>query len=586
MTEPTKQMYSPFKFLDPYGREDRDIFFGRNEEVENLYQYVNKNRLVLVYGQSGTGKTSLVQCGLANRFEVTDWVPFFIRRGKNINESFRQVISQSKALGGAEVKENQLNKALERISARYLRPVYLIFDQFEELLILGDEAEKEQFLITLEDILEADETQSCNLLFIMREEYFAWLDGFERRIPGFSDRRLRVEPMRPARIGDVITQSCAHFNITLEQPQENAQQIIRSLSSKTGISLPYLQVYLDMFWREDYARTYPDSWQEEGYPPLHFSTQEIEGFGAIRDVLERFLQERREGIQHSLAHKYRDVPPDTVRNVLDAFATEEGTKRPINYNMEMGIISVAENAPDTLHQIPSAVLIDCLLQLEQSRILRTDGDTYELAHDTLANLIDQQRTDAQRQRNEIRRRILTSYHGFGETGEYLTRKQLTLYEESIPFLRLDTPVVQYLENSRRYVEEQEKQVLAAEKRKRRQATFIAAVGFILALGATGASIVAINAQKRAESAEIVANEKQKEAEIAKLATEETLKKLLEKKREKDKVETDEILRIVDKAIDLKDFYYAETSLLDAQNSGNTDERIGQKLNELNNLKNK
>lgn len=515
MTEPTTQMYSPFKFLDPYGREDRDIFFGRNEEVENLYQYVNKNRLVLVYGQSGTGKTSLVQCGLANRFEVTDWVPFFIRRGKNINESFRQVISQSKALGGAEVKENQLKKALERISARYLRPVYLIFDQFEELLILGDEAEKEQFLLTLEDILEADETQSCNLLFIMREEYFAWLDAFERRVPGFSDRRLRVEPMRPARIGDVITQSCAHFKITLEQPQENAQQIIRSLSSKTGISLPYLQVYLDMFWREDYARTYPDGWKEEGYPPLHFSTQEIEDFGAIRDVLERFLQERREGIQHSLANKYRDLPPDTVRNVLDAFATEEGTKRPITYNLEMGIISVAENAPDTLHQIPSAVLTDCLLQLEQSRILRTDGDTYELAHDTLANLIDQQRTDAQRQRNEIRRRILTSYHSFGETGEYLTRKQLTLYEESIPFLRLDTLVVQYLENSRRYVEEEEKKVLAAEKRKRRQATIIAIVGFILALGATGASVVAYNAQNKAFEAQLQAEAEKKSAELAK-----------------------------------------------------------------------
>ena len=63
-------MKSPFKFLDAYTLKDKEVFFGREEEVANLYQMVNKNRLILVYGQSGTGKTSLVQCGLAGEFDV------------------------------------------------------------------------------------------------------------------------------------------------------------------------------------------------------------------------------------------------------------------------------------------------------------------------------------------------------------------------------------------------------------------------------------------------------------------------------------------------------------------------------------
>jgi len=81
---------SPFKFLDPYGKDDINFFFGRDEEIEKLYQSVNKNRIVLVYGLSGTGKTSLVQCGLTERFDVTDWVPFFIRRGCNLNASLKK----------------------------------------------------------------------------------------------------------------------------------------------------------------------------------------------------------------------------------------------------------------------------------------------------------------------------------------------------------------------------------------------------------------------------------------------------------------------------------------------------------------
>ena len=54
-------MKSPFKFLDAYTFEDRANFFGRGEETEELYRMVFKSSLLLIYGLSGTGKTSLVQ---------------------------------------------------------------------------------------------------------------------------------------------------------------------------------------------------------------------------------------------------------------------------------------------------------------------------------------------------------------------------------------------------------------------------------------------------------------------------------------------------------------------------------------------
>ena len=88
----SRDVPSPFKFLDAYSKNDGDIFFGRDAEIEQLYQSVNKNRIVLVYGQSGTGKTSLVQCGLANRFAVTDWFNVYIRRNENINQSLTKSV--------------------------------------------------------------------------------------------------------------------------------------------------------------------------------------------------------------------------------------------------------------------------------------------------------------------------------------------------------------------------------------------------------------------------------------------------------------------------------------------------------------
>ena len=80
-------MNSPFKFLDAYTKQDKDIFFGRDQEIEDLYQKVFEAKILQVYGMSGTGKTSIINCGLANKFEESDWLPINIRRGTDINKS-------------------------------------------------------------------------------------------------------------------------------------------------------------------------------------------------------------------------------------------------------------------------------------------------------------------------------------------------------------------------------------------------------------------------------------------------------------------------------------------------------------------
>ncbi len=57
------------------GKEDGDIFFGRDAEAGELRSRVFQSRLLLVYGSSGTGKTNLIQCGLGSQFDEADWFP-------------------------------------------------------------------------------------------------------------------------------------------------------------------------------------------------------------------------------------------------------------------------------------------------------------------------------------------------------------------------------------------------------------------------------------------------------------------------------------------------------------------------------
>ena len=92
----------PFKFLDSYNQNDTDIFFGRDEEIVALYEMIFQNSMLLVYGASGTGKTSLIQCGLASKFKSYDWLALTIRRGININESLEKSLI---AAGGNDIDE-------------------------------------------------------------------------------------------------------------------------------------------------------------------------------------------------------------------------------------------------------------------------------------------------------------------------------------------------------------------------------------------------------------------------------------------------------------------------------------------------
>jgi len=475
-------MKSPFKFLDAYAPEDRDVFFGREEEVAALYDMVAKNRLILVYGQSGTGKTSLIQCGLAAKFDATDWYPMFVRRQNDLNTSLHQQLA---AVVGGSAPPDAV-EALETIYETFLRPVYLVFDQLEEVFILGTPEERARFTHTIRSILES--SVPCRVIFAIREEYLAYLYGFEQVLPTLFDRRLRVEPMSVSNVRAVLQGSFQRFHIRVQAPEaDTLQQIVDNVSGgKAGIQLPYLQVYLDTLYREDFRRSYPDRENKPGeWLPLEISRQEIAALGQIENVLERFLHEQKSAIQRRLQTEFPDTADDAVEKVLDAFVSGEGTKRPVEYRRTGQGIAVDARWTPLFQPLSDKVLDRCCQLLEQARLIRFADSHIELAHDALAALIDSQRSDQQRRLQETTARLLNNFREFRDTGEYLTRKQLRYIDELWPILgpTLDEPVREFVRDSEEHARQTEQAELEAERRKRRQARRIAVVGMTLAAAA-------------------------------------------------------------------------------------------------------
>ncbi|MFN8207569.1 MAG: ATP-binding protein [Bacteroidales bacterium] len=308
---------TPFKFLDSYTRDDREIFFGREQEIEELYRKVFESKILLVYGISGTGKSSLIDCGLANKFQETDWLPVYVRRGKNLLESLAAALEQV-ALSTLNIEHGTLkhfNKAVRSVYLDHYKPIFFIFDQFEELFIFGNAEERKALAQVMKSLVESD--LQCRFIISLREEYLAGITEFEKVIPTFYSNRVRIEKMSLLNAMQAIEGPCRVQHIQLEEGFANA--LLERLSPEsTEVELTFLQVALDRLYRAA---------SERKESTLAFNRELLGKVGQVSDLLGNFLDEQIATLEN----------PDTALAVLKSFVSVKGTKRQMTMGECAGI---------------------------------------------------------------------------------------------------------------------------------------------------------------------------------------------------------------------------------------------------------
>lgn len=355
---------SPFKLLEPYGPQDKDVFFGRDAEIYALYSLLQQTRLVLVYGASGTGKTSLIQAGLPKVFKLTDWFQLSVRRRNNINVSLRTELARAL---GSQVPVTNLTEAIQEVYVSRWIPVYLVFDQFEELFTLGSYDERVEFFNDLQQILSAN--LPCKVILSMREEYIGHLYEYEPQVPVLFDKRFRVEPMKDETVRNVVVRMCDKYGIELEQDKETPGYILEQVKvGKQAAHLPYLQIYLHYLY--EYAMS--------TLKRPRFTRAGTEAIGQLGNVLKRFIETKVADAQAFLSSE--GAPEDFAQRLLDEFATDEGTKQ--SHKSE----ELARHL-----QADTALVQKALLYFsDTAKLLRADEDDverYEPVHDVVAKQI-------------------------------------------------------------------------------------------------------------------------------------------------------------------------------------------------------
>jgi|GEM_PF-2869880 len=378
----------PFKFLDSYTRDDASIFFGRDKEIEELHTKVFESRLLLVYGVSGSGKSSLVNCGLSSKFERTDWLPINVRRRSNITQDIIEAASAYCTTPPAG--KLSLRKVLRSVYLDQFMPVYLILDQLEELFIFGDQEEIDTFIDQLAKVLTSD--INAKVVLIIREEFLAQLTAFEDRIPELFENRARLEKMSWRNAIQAIEGPCNSADITLEDGF--AERLLGNIAAgRKEVELTYLQVYLDRVYE-----------LMDGGGQTTFSNALLDKIGPVGDVLASFLNEQ--------IANFPD--PDLALTVFKSFVSNRGTKRLIS------TAEIKQFAEELGKPISDPQLQEIILKAVNLRILKDQDDQgrYELRHDSLAATIYAKISLFEKELIEIRQFIDQAY------GTHLKRKAL------------------------------------------------------------------------------------------------------------------------------------------------------------------
>ena len=206
--------FEPYVGPRPFERDDQAIFLGRDHEASDLFSLVIAHRVLLLYAQSGAGKTSLINAGLIPLLEEEGFEVLPLARVQGLipediePEEISNPYVFNTLMSWAE-DEADARRPAQMSFASFLKqrehpldeeelpsPRVIIFDRFEELFTSYPERwqDRKGFFEQVGDALEGDPL--LRVVFVMREDYIAQLDPYAPLLPEKLRTRFRLERLR------------------------------------------------------------------------------------------------------------------------------------------------------------------------------------------------------------------------------------------------------------------------------------------------------------------------------------------------------------------------------------------------------
>ena len=414
--------------VQPFKTSDKHIFFGRDEDIENLLDLIMLEKLIVLFGKSGYGKSSLLSAGIVPKLTDSEqpdtfrYPPIEVRLGTYIEnqsltpfETTKRFIADLPTSKGAEFlnnwqTEDSLWRLLKQRQDLENGQFVLIFDQFEELFSYPLDQQlvfKKQLAALLYTHIpqhiraKLDELApverafmvkplTIKTVFAIRSDRMSLLDSLKDALPDILHKRYELRPLSTQQAKDAITKPASIVSDEFSTPpfeytEGGLSAIVKALTTTeatdttaTGIEAFQLQIVCE----------YIESLVRDGKVP------DIDGNG-LPDITEAQLPEMASLYENYYRRKLAELPSPVQKAAQRVL--EDGLLAEDADTGEGRRMSVDSRA--LLGQFSLFGLTDALLEdLEKTYLIRREvntvgGFSFEISHDTLVAPVQKAKKD-------------------------------------------------------------------------------------------------------------------------------------------------------------------------------------------------
>ncbi|HOF20310.1 MAG TPA: hypothetical protein PLO24_03585 [Bacteroidales bacterium] len=375
---------NPFPGLRPFTPEESELFFGREKESEEVFSKLLRNRFITVTGASGSGKSSLVYCGILpkiiemGRKESSPWRIITFRPGndpfeslaramhENIAETGLKEVSVETLLSDLYRESDGISTALKKHIIRGYEKVLLVIDQFEELFRYRTSdtggtygTDTGEFIENLVNAVSLIDSRVFTIV-TMRADFMGECAYYQGLTQLINRSNFLIPRMERENYRQVIEGPAKYCGISVDQ--SFVETLLDDLEDQSD-QLPVLQHALMRTWNHWYELNDPDR-------PMGYA--EYDSIGTMRNAMSRHADEA----YGELDKRGREICRRMFRAITEKGPDNKGIRRPTVFS---SLQSIIDCSPEELAEVIGKFR-------QPSRSFLTPGPDVDLKDDTVIDL--------------------------------------------------------------------------------------------------------------------------------------------------------------------------------------------------------
>lgn len=388
---------NPFPGLRPFSIDDTHLFFGREHQIDDILLKISKNRFVTIMGYSGSGKSSLMFCGLVPILYggfVTqsgpNWNVISTRPGsspiENLTESVIEFMLKTHRLNeeGVEMQRAIVNSVLRSGSDGLIKVAkslqrdnaenaFFLVDQFEEIFGYRDHVQSSEALndaqLYVNLLLTAvqQEEVSTYVALTMRSDFIGECSIFAGLTEQINNSNYLVPQMTREQKRSVIEGPIAVAGGQI------SQRLVKRLLNDVGNTQDQLPIF-----QHALMRTW-DYWVENREPGEPIDIRHYNAIGKISTALAQHANEAYE----ELSSRDKEIAEVLFKNITERNQLNRFMRRPCRLGLvaelaeasEQEVIDVIEHfrRPGRSFLMPAANIplhSDSMIELSHESLMR------------------------------------------------------------------------------------------------------------------------------------------------------------------------------------------------------------------------